>query len=207
MKKRFYIKLAVVSLAAMASLSSCLKDSTHYTDFGAVAPLVELPLAEIGDQAGAGGEYQAPTYDLAKASTDTLQIYVNLASPEPLKSNLTVNLSLTNTTALTAFNNANGTSFTALPAADYTVIGATGLNPVIDGGARLAYIRVVINAALIGDGNDNFVLPVTITGDSQSIQIAQPEKVLLYNINVEDSNDDDGLVKSAAKKIGAKRIQ
>jgi len=190
MKKRFYIKLAVVSFAAMASLSSCLKDSSHYVDFGAVAPLVELPLAEVGDEAGIGGPFQTETYDLAKASTDTLLVYVNLASPAPLKTNLTVNLSLTTLTTLNAYNTANGTTFQPLPSGDYTVLGTTGLNPTIDAGARLAYAKILINAAAIGNGNDNFVLAVTITGDSQSIAIAQPEKALLYNINVINSNDD-----------------
>ena len=203
MKKRFYIKLTVVSIAAMASLSSCLKDSSHYTDFGGVAPLVELPLAEIGDEAGIGGEYQAPTYDIAKGATDTLLVYVNLASPAPLKTNLTVNLSLTNLTAFNAFAAANGLTgvLLPLPAADYTVVGATGLNPVIDGGARLAYIRVAINVALIGANNDNYVLPVTITGDSQNVQIAAPEQALLYNIQVVNSADD------GARRITATRLK
>jgi hypothetical protein len=197
MKKRFYIKIAVVSLAAMTSLSSCLKDS-HYVDFGAVAPLVELPLAEVGDQQNYGGEFQSPTYDLAKASSDTLLVYVNLASPEPLKSNLTVNLSLTDLTALNAYNTANNLTGSAalqpLPSSDYTVLGTTGLNPVIDGGARLAYIRVLIKASAIGTANSGvYVLPVTITGDSQNIAIAQPEKALLYNINVTNSADDGAL--------------
>ena len=193
MKKRFYIKLAVVSLAAMASLSSGLKDSTHYVDFGAVAPLVELPLAEVGDQGGYGGLYQAPTYDIAKGSVDTLLVYVNLASPAPFKTNLTVNLSLTNLTTLNSFNTANQLSLQPLPAADYTVVGTTGLNPVIFAGARLAYIKVAINVASIGANNDNFVLPVTITSDSQNVQIAQPEQALLYNIQVININADDNL--------------
>jgi len=194
MKKRFYIKLAVVSLAAMASLSSCLKDSTHYVDFGAVAPLVELPLAEVWDQGGYGGLYQAPTYDIAKGSVDTLLVYVNLASPAPFKTNLTVNLSLTNLTTLNSFNTANQLSLQPLPAADYTVVGTTGLNPVIFAGARLAYIKVAINVASIGVTNSGtYVLPVTITGDSQNVQIAQPEEALLYNIQVINSNADDNL--------------
>jgi hypothetical protein len=200
MKKKFYIKLAVVSLAAMASLSSCLKDNSHYVDFGAVAPLVELPLAETGDQAALGGPFQQESYDLAEGSTDTLLVYVNLASPAPLKSSLTVNLSVTDVTFMNSYNTANGTSYTLLPSADYTVVGTTGLNPTIAAGARLAYIKVVINAALIGTSNPNFVLPVTIEGDSQSIAIAQPEKALLYNIVVTNSND------TGARRITARRI-
>ncbi len=190
MKKRFYIKLAVVSFAAMASLSSCLKDSSHYVDFGAVAPLVELPLAEVGDEAGIGGVFQTETYDLAKGSSDTLLVYVNLASPAPLKSNLTVNLSVTDLTTLNAYNTANDSGLQPLKAADYTVVGTTGLNPTIDAGARLAYAKIVINAAAIGVDPGTYVLPVTIEGDSQSIAIAGPEKALLYNIVVINSNND-----------------
>jgi len=74
------------------------------------------------------------------------------------------------------------------------VVGTTGLNPVIFAGARLAYIKVAINVASIGVTNSGtYVLPVTITGDSQNVQIAQPEEALLYNIQVINSNADDNL--------------
>jgi len=180
MKKIFYIKTAFLSLAAMALLSSCLKDS-RYVDYGAVGTLIELPLAESGDQAGIGGPYQAPTYSLAKGGTDTLTVAVNVASPKPLGSALNVTLSVTDLTALNAFNTANSTAFIALPSADYTIIG--GLTVTIPANQRLGYAHFLINVKAIGVDPGTYVLPVTIESASGQT-IAQPEKALLYNIIV-----------------------
>jgi hypothetical protein len=181
MKKKFYIKTAFLSLAAMALLSSCLKDS-RYVDYGAVGTLIELPLAENGDQAGIGGPYQAPTYSLASGATDTLTVAVNVASPKPLGSPLSVTLSVSDLTTLNAFNSANGTNFQPLPSSDYSVIG--GLTVTIPANQRLGYAHFLINAKAIGiDTLGKYVLPVTIASASGQT-IAQPDKALLYNIFV-----------------------
>ena len=185
MKKRFYIKTAFFSLAAVALLSSCLKDS-RYVNFGAVGTLVELPLAEVGDQASIGGPFQTPSFGLAPGSNDTLTVAVNVASPAPLSTPLTVTLSTTDSTYLSSYNTTNSTTYHVLPAADYTVIGGS-LNVTIPAHARLGYLKILINAAAVGAANSGlFVLPVTIESASGQ-PIAQPEKNLLYNINIKNA--------------------
>ena len=180
MKKIFYIKTAFLSLAAMALLSSCLKDS-RYIDYSKVGTLIELPLAEVGDQAGIGGPFQTVTYSLAAGATDTLTVAVNVASPKPLTTSLTVTLSATDLTALNAYNTANSTTYLPLPASDYTILGS--LSVTIPANQRLGYAKFLINAAAIGVDPGTYVLPVTIeNGGGQTI--AQPEKALMYNIVV-----------------------
>ena len=189
MKKRFYIKTAFFSLAAMTFFNSCLKDS-RYVDFGGVGTLIELPLAEVGDQAGIGGVFQTPYttfgtpgYSLSiSGATDTLTIAVNVASPKPLPSSLDVTLTNTDLTTLNAYNTANGTNYLPLPSADFTVIGS--LTVTIPANQRLGYAKILINAAAIGlENSGTYVLPITIASASGE-PIAQPEKALLYNIVV-----------------------
>ncbi|WP_259069147.1 DUF1735 domain-containing protein [Mucilaginibacter sp. X4EP1] len=180
MKKRFYIKMALVSFSAMALLSSCLKDS-RYVDYSKVGTLIELPLAEVGDQAGIGGQFQTVTYSLAKGGTDTLTVAVNVASPKPLTTSLSVTLSATDLTTLNAYNTANSTALLPLPAADYTVIGS--LVVTVPANQRLAYAKILINAAAIGVDPGTYVLPITIESASGQ-PIAQPYKALLYNVVV-----------------------
>jgi hypothetical protein len=180
MKKRFYIKTTFFSLAAMALLSSCLKDNAHFINFAGGGVLVELPLAEVGDQAGIGGPFQTTTFGLAPTADDTLIVAVNVASPTPLTSALNVTLTTTDLTALNSYNTANGTSYTPLPSADYKVLGS--LTATVPANARLAYIKIVVNATAVGAANSgSFVLPITIASASGQ-PIAQPEKALLYNI-------------------------
>lgn len=180
MKKRFYIKMALVSFSAMALLSSCLKDS-RYVDYSKVGTLIELPLAEVGDQANIGGPFQTVTYSLAKGGTDTLTVAVNVASPKPLTTSLSVTLSATDLTTLTAYNKANGTNYLPLPAADYTVLGS--LTVTVPANQRLAYAKILINAAAIGVDPGTYVLPITIESASGQ-PIAQPDKALMYNVVV-----------------------
>lgn len=185
MKKRFYIKTAFFSLAAMALLSSCLKDS-RYIDYSKVGTLVELPLAEVGDQAGIGGPFQTIGDSLHIATTYALTVAVNVASPTPLSTPLNVTLSNTDLTYLNAYNAASqangGPTYQPLPAADYTINSSLSL--VVPANQRLAYAKFTINLAAVGVANSGaYVLPITITNASGQ-PIAQPEKALLYNVIV-----------------------
>jgi hypothetical protein len=183
MKKKIYIKITILSLTAMSLFSGCLKDP-RYVNYSGVGVEVELPLSEVNNYQfnNNNGIYQSETYSLAKGATDTLTIAVNVASPKPLPTSLSVTLTASDLTTLNAFNTANGTSFAALPAADYSVIGS--LTVTVPANQRLAYAKILINAAAIGVGNSGaFVLPITIASASGE-PIAQPEKALLYNINV-----------------------
>ena len=181
MKKKLYIKTALLSLMSMVLLNSCLKDP-RYVDFSKVGTLIELPLAEPDPtETGPGGVFQQPTYSLAKGVTDTLTVAVNVASPQPLGSALAVTLTTSDLTALNNYNTANGTNLIPLPSADFTVIGS--LTATVPANQRLAYVKFVINVNTIGVDPGTYVLPVTIASASGQ-PIAQPYKALLYNIIV-----------------------
>jgi hypothetical protein len=190
MKKKIYLKTTIMALTALSLFSGCLKDP-RYVNYSGVGVLIELPLAEpnLGYQFNASnGPFQTLTYDITSTSTDTLTVAVNVASPKPLTSALSVTLSATDVTALNAYNTANGTSYVALPASDYTVVG--GLTVTVPANQRLAYAKIVINAGAIGVLNSgNYVLPITIESASGQT-IALPEKSLLYNIIVTGPNQE-----------------
>lgn len=185
MKKKFYIKTAIFALMGGLVLfsSSCLKDS-HYVDYGADAPLVEFPLAEYNpDQVGGSdGAYQPIEYSIATQSTDTLTVAIKIAAPKTLTTSVPVTISTTDVTALNAYNTANGTTYTALPSSDYSVIGGDVVT--VPANQQMVFFKIIINSAAIGVGNSGaFVLPLTIE-NAGSVQIATPEKALLYNIAI-----------------------
>jgi hypothetical protein len=176
MKKINYIKTALLSLTAMALLSSCLKDK-RYIDFAASKPLIEFPAAAYG------GEFQVA--GVAASSTPTaFPIILNIASPSVLSTATTVTVSV-NTAALDAYNTANGTSYVPLPAADYTINSNTVTIPA---NTRQANYVVNINTVAVGT-NANYVLPVTITAVSGGLIIDQ-YNTMLYNVTVKNLYDD-----------------
>jgi hypothetical protein len=176
MKKRFYIKTAL-SLMAMALISSCLKNSKYAVDFQDAKPLVELPSAAYL------GTFQVVGVTAKASGASPFNVPVNLAAPKPLGSALTVKLSV-NQAALTAYNTANGTTYTLLPAADYS----STLSATIPAGQNLAEMVVNINTSLV-DPAASYVLPLTIT-DGGGQQISNYNTVLL-EITVKNAFDDN----------------
>ena len=184
MKKKLYLKIALLSLTGMSLFSSCLKDNSHYVDYSNVGVLVELPLGEPTYASGANnGVFQTLTYSASGTTPDTLTVAVNVASPKPLTSALAVTLSTTDATQVAAYNTANGTNYQLLPSSDYTVIGS-GLTVTVPANQRLAYAKIIIKPAAIGVANSGtYVLPVTIESASGQ-PIALPYKNLFYNVIV-----------------------
>ncbi len=177
MKKIFYIKGALTALTAVTLLSSCLKDDSRYVDFASSKPLVELPAAT---GVAGSGVFQANSYAIVSTPTP-LNVQVNVAAPKPLSSALTVKLSV-DQAALTAYNTANNTNYTLLPAADYS----SSLSVTIPANQNSANLVVNINTSLI-DPSQSYVLPLTIT-DASGQQISN-YKTLLYNIQVKNKYD------------------
>jgi len=165
--------------------SSCLKDS-HYVDYLADAPLAEFPLAEYNpDQVGGSdGAYQQVVLDATSTeATYDLVVAVKVAAPKALGSSTTFTISTTDLTELNALNTANGTEMVALPAADFTIVG--GNQVVVKGGTTTTYFTVQVNAAFIrANAGGTYALPLTIT-NAGGIQIALPEKYLVYNFFAE----------------------
>ncbi len=176
MKKRLYLITLLASMAVL-NLSSCLKDPRYYT-FANVQALVELPLAAANGLGNLTPEALPIT-----ATPQTIQLVVNIASPAPLNKSVTVKLAIQQS-AVDAYNTANGTSYTILPAADYTV---SSLTVTIPAGKREAIVPIQVNTSLV-DPSGQFILPFTIT-DGGGVQISNYNTILL---NVEAKNQYDG---------------
>src|ERR1700761_6801169 len=96
MKKKNYIKIAIVSLAAMALFSSCLKDA-RYVNFAGSPNVIEFPaVANLG-------QLQTVSATSSATPTPVNAILVNLASPKPSGSAITVKFKI-DPAALAAYN-------------------------------------------------------------------------------------------------------
>lgn len=163
-------KIATVLLVlSVLGLSSCLKENEDtYTDFTKVGTTVELPLAALNQETNVKVVTKAYT---ASASGTDLPIVVNIASPKPLSTNLTVTLAVNANNALANLNTATGGGYILLPATGFT---ATNLTVTIPAGQRTGTVNIKINTAAIDKTQTKYVLPVSITD-------AGGEKISLYN--------------------------
>jgi hypothetical protein len=176
MKTRKLFKVAVLSVLTLAatSLSSCLKDS-RYVDYAGATPFVELPLA------ASSGSFQAAAYAITTTPT-TLLVAVNYAAPKTPSSPITVTMQV-NSAAVTAYNSANSTNYTQLPAADYSI---PNLNVTIPAGQNVGYLTVLINTSLV-DPAGQFLLPITIAS-ANGVAIST-SNTLLYNVQAKNQYD------------------
>jgi hypothetical protein len=141
------------------SFSSCLKNGTYYTDFSAVSASVDLPLA------AANVNGPVPFAYSANVTNPQIGVYVNLASPSTLSKPVTVTLAI-DSAYLSSYNQANGTSYTLMPANCYTV---NSLNLTIAPGQRLDSANVKFNFANF-DFTKSYILPFTIASASEPIE-------------------------------------
>ena len=176
MKTRKFIKLTALSIIALAvtSLSSCLKDP-RFVNYAGSIPFVELPLA------ASNGAFTPEAYTIV-ATPIPLPLVVNYAAAKPRTSPLTVTLKV-DQAALTAYNTANGTSYTLLPAADYSI---ASLSVTIPAGQNTATLPIVINISQV-DPNGSFILPISIS-DASGVAISS-SATILYNVQAKNVYD------------------
>jgi len=177
MKKRLYLITTLILSVAALSLSSCLKDP-RAQDFSNVGAEIELPLAAT--------YYNklVPAALPITATAQTITLVVNVAAPKPLGSALPVTL-IIDQAALDAYNTANSTSYTLLPAADYSI---ASLKVTIPAGQHTVNVPISVNTSLI-DPSAQYVLPLTLSDASgQKISIY---KTLLYNVQAKNKYDAD----------------
>ena len=166
MKK--YIASFIILLGVTLSLSSCLKETSHPPLYGWSTSSV-VSFQDNGGADGSGTGYASvPTspYPLYKfsysspltndtAGLDAIVIY----GPDAAPADITVNLEI-DTAALTAFNNANGTSY-VVPSdnAIYNIPSSV----VIKKGESQAKAHIVITTTSSFDYSASYALPLTIT--------------------------------------------
>ena len=167
------ILLAVIAL----SFSSCLKENEDtYTDFTKVGTTVELPLAALNQETNVK---VVPVTYTASAAGSELEVFVNVASPSPLSTSLTVTLGINANNALGALNTATNNTYIMLPATGFS---ASNLSVTIPAGQRTGSVKIKINTSTLSKTETKYVLPVTITdAGGQTISLY---KTVSYNIKV-----------------------
>jgi hypothetical protein len=148
MKKTLLRNLSVMlGLTAVLGFSSCLKDK-NFVDFAAVGTTVEIPLSG------------RTSINALTEATDviTRQFAVNVASPKPLSTDLTVTVGF-DAAALTAYNaSQSAVVFEALPADAFTIDKPT---VVIPAGTRTQIVTVTIQKSKL-DPSKSYLLPISI---------------------------------------------
>jgi hypothetical protein len=164
------------------TLTSCLKSSDNYIDFSKVGTLIELPLAAYRPTTHTPSltVYKIAVQTYAAASTPSdLPVVVNIASPEPLGSDLTVTLAADPAALADLKTKIGNTSYILLPAAGYTITNPT---TTIIAGKRTGTVTVKINTAVIDKTITTYILPISITDASG--QAISKYKTVFYNIKV-----------------------
>jgi hypothetical protein len=167
MKKTLINKLStLLGIVAVLGFSSCLKDK-NFVDFAAVGTTVEIPL---GGKSGVGALTE---------SADTLHrtFAVNIASPKPLSSDLTVTLGVDQAT-VDAFNASQSLVTYGLFPADAYSIDKTSI--VIPAGTRTQLVNVTIYKSKL-DPSKSYLLPIAIK-DAQGQTISGNFGIKYYSV-------------------------
>ena len=170
------------------SLTGCLNDDEHFTDFAGVGAIAEIPSSAfygVGDNQG-----------LPVASTQVDYSFdVNIASPTMPTQDVTVTVAVDQAT-LDAYNKANDTQYQLLPASLYSI---ASLMTTVKAGSRLAPIKVTFysagNTAKVPDAtaynNASYALPVKITGTSNNIAISSNYGYKIIILKIKNQYDGD----------------
>ncbi|PRY36970.1 uncharacterized protein DUF4361 [Spirosoma oryzae] len=163
--KSFLYSVLLAGLAT--SLTGCLNDDEHYTDFKNVGAVAEIPSSAfygIEDNQG-----------LSISTTPTSYTFdVNVASPTPPTQDVTITMAVDQAT-LDAYNSANGTSYQLLPSSLYQI---SSLTPTVKAGSRLAPVTVALYSGSDkvpdpGAYNDAaYALPLKITSATNNVAVS-----------------------------------
>ncbi|HXD79871.1 MAG TPA: DUF1735 domain-containing protein [Puia sp.] len=139
--------------AFVVGLTGCLKDNA-YMDVSNTAPLIEFGLSP------ANGDYGPFAFEGDTAGSPVADTAVGLviASPQVLNKAYTITVSV-DTAQLGAFNSANGTSYTLLPAGLYSM---PGNSVTIPAGHRIGRLAISVNLPAF-PATHTYALPLTIT--------------------------------------------
>jgi len=175
MKNITYLLVIILLSMVTFSFNSCHKGDDNNTNFSASA---ELPLAANN---GVGNIVAEPL--LINSTPQVIQCVVNISSSKALSTAATATFGLDNT-AIIAYNNANGTNYALLPAADYTVPGWTVSIPA---GQTSSYLNISIITSKV-DPSQIYLLPIKLESASNDITIDKYNEVL-YCIQVKNQYD------------------
>ena len=168
--KKIYISLPAL---IMLLLSACLKDKPA-VDFSTVGTIIELLPVNGGGLEGFGSAEL--DFDPTE-TTDSAAIVLNIASPHPLNTALTISMQVDDNMRST-YNSANPVQYDILPDSVYSfpVTSAT-----IPAGLHLDTLQVYFNPSKI-DTTKNYMLPVSIK-DAQGQTISGNFGTIYFHTN------------------------
>ncbi len=168
------------------SMTGCLKDEEHFTDFAGVGAIAEIPSSAFyGVEDNQGLEI--------KTTPIPYSFDVNIASPNVPTQDVTVTMAVDKAT-LDAYNKANGTEYTLLPAALYQL---PSLTTTVKAGTRLAPVKVsfftgadkVADAGVYNDAE--YALPIKIMGVSNNIPVSSNYGYKIIILKIKNQYDGD----------------
>jgi len=179
MKKKLYLLTTILTGAAVLSLSSCLKDKSHYLNFDTGQTFVDFPK---GGMSGFSAQAitEAPPDSVNGQPNDleaiTRQFAVNVASQNLPTSPTTVTLAV-DTTLTAALNSSQSVvHYLTMPANAYKF---TGTKVTIPAGQQYAITSVTFYKANL-DPSLSYVLPIVIK-DGGGKKISSNLNILYYH--------------------------
>lgn len=161
-----YILLTIMKLfynvllaGLAASLTGCLNDDEHYTDFKNVGAVAEIPSSAFY------GTLQSRSYLKQTANVDSFD--VNIASPNLLTQDVQITVALSQS-ALTSYNSVNTTNYAVLPANLFQLITPT---VTVKAGQRLASVKYQVNTSSLSFSNA-YALPFQIVSASNGVVVS-----------------------------------
>lgn len=145
--------ILVCFVPAVFAAGGCLKD-TPYLDVSHTAPMIEFGLSP------ANGDYGPFSFngDTTGAPAADTAVGLVIASPQVLNKAYTITVSV-DTSQISAFNSANGTSYSLLPANLYSM---TSASVTIPAGYRIGRLAISVNLPAF-PATHTYALPLTIT--------------------------------------------
>ena len=170
MKKRLYLLTALFLASAALSLSSCLKDDSHYLDLSTATPVVEFNYGGLA-YLGSRDAIQSPY------AIDTIQFAVSVTTAQVPTTPTTIELAVDNS-IITSYVAANpGIPYTPLPTTDYT-LSTTKVQ--IPANQRVAIVTLYVNVAAI-DPTQSYMLPIKIASTTGGYTISGNMSILYYH--------------------------
>jgi len=168
--KKIYLPFLVFLILSVAS---CLKDSPA-VDFSTVGTIIEI----IPPDGGGIENFNEAELNLdVTEESDSADIDLNIASPNPLDKTLTITLAVDDALRLT-YNTAYSAAYEAMPDSVYSFPVPTG---TIAAGQRLDTVKVFFNPMKL-DTTKNYMLPISIK-DAQGQNISGNFGTIYFHTN------------------------
>lgn len=152
---------SIVAVSLAVGLTSCLNDDEHFVDFAGAGYVAEIPYV--------ANRSILKTVTVSATSTSLVApVDINIASPNPPSQDVPVTVAI-DQAALTAYNTANKTAYTILPAAAFQLT-----NPMVTvaAGQRIATVNVNLVGSQVPATGGPFAIPISITTVPSNVVIS-----------------------------------